>query len=110
MLRVFALFAIGSAAVWGQTQNDTAVTTKKIDRASAYYHYGMAHIYAQKAATLVGRNRAEIEANRRAYLNRAIENYKAAIEADPEMPLLAEELSDLEAGRLNRFRPRFRAF
>src|SRR5438046_10526845 len=36
------------------------------------------------------------------YVNQAIQNYKAAIKADPQTPMLAEELSDfyIATGRL----------
>lgn len=94
---VFALFIIGGSACWGQAQSDAAGAANKIDRATAYYHYAMAHMYAEKAAASGGPNRE--------YVNKAIEEYKAAIKADPQMPMLRDELSDIEAGRLVRFRP-----
>jgi hypothetical protein len=74
-------------AAWGQAQNDTAVGADQVDRAAAYYHYTLAHMYAEMAAASRDR-KAE-------YLNKAIENYKAATKADPRMPILSEDLSEI---------------
>jgi predicted Zn-dependent protease len=71
-------------AAWAQTP-PAAGTQKTVDRASSYYHYTLAHMYAEMAAD----PRAPQE-----YLNKAIENYKEAIKADPSTPLLTEELSE----------------
>lgn len=70
-----------------------AAAGAKADAASAYYHYTLAHMYADQAG---------LYGNRGDYVNRAIENYKEAIKADPSSPVLTEELSDLyiQAGRL----------
>ena len=88
MLRTaLAMFMIGAMAAWGQAQNDTSAGAVKVDRATAYYHYTLAHMYAEMAATSGGRNRE--------YVNKAIENYKAAIKADPQAPVLSEELSGI---------------
>lgn len=89
---LFAVF--GSACLWGQAQpaaNGPAGTP--VDHASAYYHYALAHMYAEMAGTY--RNRAD-------YVNSAIENYKEAIKADPTASALSEELSDVyvQTGRL----------
>jgi len=53
----------------------------------------MGHMYAELAGNTTNRND---------YVNLAIENYKAAIKADPSSALLAEELSDLysQSGRM----------
>jgi hypothetical protein len=83
------MFMIGGAAAWGQAQSDAAAN--KVDRASAYYHYTLARMYAEMAAASKARNRE--------YTNQAIENYKAAIKADPRTPMLSEELSEIEGGR-----------
>jgi tetratricopeptide (TPR) repeat protein len=65
----------------------------KVDKASAYYHYTLAHMYAEQAS-MVG--------NRGDFVNKAIDNYKEAIKADPTAAMLSEELSDLyiQSGRL----------
>ncbi|PYT18151.1 MAG: hypothetical protein DMG59_05295 [Acidobacteria bacterium] len=85
------IILIGGVAAWGQVRSDAA--EKKVDRASAYYHYTLAHMYAELAGAY---------GNRGDYVTKAIENYKAAIKADPQTPLLSEELSELyiQAGRL----------
>ena len=65
----------------------------KIDKAAAYYHFTLAHYYAESMAQ---------NGNRGDTLNKAIENYKLAIKADPTATFLSEELSDLyiQSGRL----------
>ena len=62
------------------------------DRASAYYHFAMAHLYEQMA-----REYRSVE-----HVNKAIDEYKLAIQADPTSEFLSSELVDLyaEAGRL----------
>ena len=76
----------------GAAQNG-AGQAPKVDRASAYYHYTLAHMYAEQASSL---------GNRADFVNKAIENYKEAIKADPQAATLSEELSDLylQANRL----------
>jgi len=95
MLRTaLAMFMIGGMAAWGQAQTSAPGAANKVDRATAYYHYALAHMYAEMAAASGGRNRE--------YVNKAIENYKAAIKADPQTPMLSEELSEIyiDTGRL----------
>lgn len=77
-----ALFAIAGGA-WAQPAPSQP---QKIDRAAAYYHYALAHMYAEMAEMPGGRNDN---------LTKAIDNYKLAIQADPTTPLLTEELSDV---------------
>jgi tetratricopeptide (TPR) repeat protein len=86
---VFLILVLGSGACWGQGN----APVSNADRATAYYHYTLAHMYAELAGNTT--NRAD-------YVNRAIENYKAAIKVDPNSALLTEELSDLysQSGRL----------
>lgn len=64
-----------------------------MDKAAAYYHYALGHMYAEMAAEYN---------NRGDYFGKAIENYRAAIKADPSATFLSEELSDLyiQSGRL----------
>ena len=85
-----ALVAFGGMSAWAQP----APAAAQVDRASAYYHYTLAHMYAELAGAY-GNSRGD-------YLNKAIENYKIAIKADPQTAMLAEELSDLyiQSGRL----------
>lgn len=62
-------------------------------RAEAYYHFALGHVYAE-LATAYG-NRGDL-------LDKAIEHYRQALQADPGAGFLAEELADLyiRAGRL----------
>src|SRR5437870_4756477 len=73
---------------------NTPVANQNVDRATAYYHYALGHMFAEMAGTYGARGND--------YVNQAIQNYKAAIKADPQTSMLAEELSDLyiATGRL----------
>ncbi|HET8549272.1 MAG TPA: tetratricopeptide repeat protein, partial [Bryobacteraceae bacterium] len=66
---------------------------RRPDKAAAYYHFTLGHMYSELAAAYN---------NRTDYLNKAIENYRAAIKADPGAGFLSEELADLyiQAGRI----------
>jgi tetratricopeptide (TPR) repeat protein len=55
------------------------------DRSSAYYHYGLAHFYEEMA----------VNAGRQDYATQAIEEYKLALDADPDSRLLQDGLADL---------------
>lgn len=55
-------------------------------KAEAYYHAAVAHLYTELAAAYGGRGE---------YVSKAIENFKAAMKADPESGYLANELADL---------------
>ena len=92
MHKALLIMVVGSASLWAQAQSGSAAAPK-VDRASAYYHYTLAHMYAELAGAY---------GNRGDYVNQAIENYKQAIKADPSTPMLSEELSDLyvQSGRL----------
>ena len=87
---VFLILLLGGGACWGQGN----APASNGDRAAAYYRYTLAHMYAELAGNTTNRND---------YVNLAIENYKAAIKADPSSALLAEELSDLysQSGRMH---------
>ncbi len=56
------------------------------DRASAYYHAALGHLYAELAAQFGGRGE---------YIQKAIESYRLAVQFDPEASFLAEELAEL---------------
>ncbi len=66
--------------------------SKKPDKAAAYYHYSLAHMYEELVAIY---QRAE-------FANKAIEEYRAAIEADPSSDFLNSGLAELyaKAGRI----------
>jgi hypothetical protein len=83
MLRTaLAMFLVGCIAASGQTQNGATGGADKVDRASAYYHYALAHMYAEMAAATGSNNRE--------YEDKSIENYKAALKADPQAPALLQ--------------------
>ena len=84
----FLVWGLATTGAWSQT-----TAAKKTDRASAYYHYAMGHMFAELATTY---------GNRAQYLNQAIDHYQQALKADPAASFMAEELSELyiQAGRL----------
>ncbi len=67
--------------------SNTAPTRKAPDRAAAYYHFALAHMYEEQVATY---GRSELA-------NKAIEEYRAAIEADPTSEYLTSGLAELYA-------------
>jgi hypothetical protein len=87
---VLAMLLIGGMLSWGQAQSDPAGGAGKVDRAAAYYYYAIARMYAERAAS--SGNQADLE--------KAIENFKAAAEADPSIPVTAEELSGKHLRRI----------
>jgi tetratricopeptide (TPR) repeat protein len=62
-----------------------AKTPTAPDRAGAYYHYGLAHLYEDLA----------VNAGRSDYATQAVEQYKLALDADPDSRLLQDGLADL---------------
>lgn len=71
-----------------QSENKAGTEAKPVrDRAAAYYHYSIAHIYEELVA-LYGRSE---------FANRAIEEYKLAIANDPESSFLNSGLAELYA-------------
>ena len=92
-MRKALLITVFGSACFSSLHAQPAAAPPKVDKASAYYHYTLAHMYAEQAS-MVG--------NRGDFVNKAIENYKEAIKADPTAAMLSEELSDLyiQSGRL----------
>jgi hypothetical protein len=94
MLRTGSMaFMFGGMMAWAQAQDtapaptdkvqaqDTkASSTDKVDRASAYYHYAMAQFYSEMSFRSGG--------NPQVYLDKAKEEYKEAVKADPQAPPL----------------------
>src|SRR5437870_11541885 len=70
-----------------QTQQSPQTSSRKVDRASAYYHYSMAHIYEELVAVY---GRSDLA-------NKAIEEYRQAIDADPSSSYLTSGLAELYA-------------
>jgi len=66
--------------------------SRKVDRAAAYYHYSLGHMYEEQVA-MYGRSDL---------LNKAIDEYRQAIEADPASEYLTSALAELytKAGRI----------
>jgi tetratricopeptide (TPR) repeat protein len=95
---LIVILAIAAGAVAQQAPaatSDNALTTtskvpataRKTDRAAAYYHYMMAHIYEEQVA-MYGRSDLA---------NKAIEEYRQAIDADPTSAYLTSGLAELYA-------------
>lgn len=62
-----------------------AASTQPVDRAQAYYHDALASVYEDEA----------VSQGQQEYANRAIEEYKLALNADPGSAQLANALADL---------------
>lgn len=87
-----AILPIGAAAQTTQANNQNAPTvtagsgtSTDSDRATAYYHFALAHTYAEMATTL----------GHPEYATRAIEEYKLALNADPSSTFLNNGLAEL---------------
>jgi len=65
----------------------TAPVPRKTDRAAAYYHYAVAHMYEDQFAVY---NRSDLA-------TKAIEEYRLAIDADPTSEYLTSGLAELYA-------------
>ena len=65
----------------------SANKSKAPDRAAAYYHFALAHMYEEQMATY---GRSDLA-------NRAVEEYRAAIDADPTSAYLTSALAELYA-------------
>jgi tetratricopeptide (TPR) repeat protein len=106
MNRIFTFFAIISvaAAAAGQASQTAPSDSKetvaavtqpsphKIDHSAAYYHYALAHMYEEQV-TVYGRSDLA---------NKAIEEYRLAIDADPGSEFLNAGLAELyvKTGRI----------
>jgi len=81
-------------AIYGQTLKHRSEEDKAAamapppgmpDRAAAYYHYGLAHLYEEMA----------VNEGRPDYATQAVEQYKLALDADPKSAELQDGLADL---------------
>src|SRR5437660_5691451 len=70
-----------------QAPASQAGAARKVDKASAYYHYSMAHIYEELVAVY---GRSDLAA-------KAIDEYRQAIDADPSSSYLTSGLAELYA-------------
>jgi tetratricopeptide (TPR) repeat protein len=102
ILRIFLMIAAATAAV-AQTSETTSTATqpeskapqsspRKVDKAAAYYHYTLAHMY-EEMVTAYGRSDLAVKAT---------EEYRLAIEADPSSEFLTSSLAELyvKTGRI----------
>src|SRR4051812_29160924 len=92
--RVFFVWltVISACALAQQASPDSAKSAappapRKVDKAAAYYHYTLAHMYEEQVAVY---GRSELA-------NKAIEEYRLAIEADPTSEYLTSALAELYA-------------
>ncbi len=105
IFRLFLMISLAAVAAAAQTsspqasstsvdakQSDSKPAARKTDRAAAYYHYAVAHMYEEQV-TVYGRSDLA---------NKAIEEYRLAIEADPSSEFLTSGLAELyvKTGRI----------
>src|SRR6201997_1071147 len=92
----FALFVVLASSVAGMAQTAspnpdskpaTTSAPRKVDKAAAYYNYTVAHMYEEQVAVY---GRSELA-------NKAIEEYRLAIDADPTSEYLTSALAELYA-------------
>ncbi|MBZ5678581.1 MAG: tetratricopeptide repeat protein [Acidobacteriia bacterium] len=95
---VILMISVAAAAAMGQTNSSSSSESRpvssprKVDRAAAYYHYALAHMYEEQV-TMYGRSESA---------SKAIEEYRLAIEADPSSEFLTSGLAELyvKTGRI----------
>lgn len=83
-----AALLFAASAMVAQAPSATApapASTAAPDRASSYYHYGLARLYEDMA----------VNAGRSDYATQAVEQYKLALDADPNSRQLQDGLADL---------------
>jgi tetratricopeptide (TPR) repeat protein len=88
---VLLIFAAASAFAQQAPSTDSKPaaqpSARKVDRATAYYHYSLAHMYEEQVAVY---GRSDLA-------NKAIEEYRLAIDADPTSEYLTSGLAELYA-------------
>src|SRR6201998_3932226 len=87
VLLVAAAASVGQSVTPAESKPPEASTARKPDKAAAYYHYTLAHMYEEQVAVY---GRSELA-------NKAIEEYRAAIDADPSSEYLTSGLAELYA-------------
>ena len=101
MIRIFRLFLLLGVATLAAAQTSESKPAasdtdqpvpRKIDKAAAYYHYTLAHMY-EEMVTAYGRSDLAMKAT---------EEYRLAIEADPSSEFLTSSLAELyvKTGRI----------
>jgi tetratricopeptide (TPR) repeat protein len=81
------------APTLGSAQSTTTTTPPTIDHAASYYHYGLAKLYEEQA----------VSSGRQDAATQAIEQYKMALDADPNSRILQDGAANLYF-RLGRIR------
>jgi tetratricopeptide (TPR) repeat protein len=100
-LSAFALLTLAAAAQTKQSSKPAApaeasqsdqASSPKVDHAASYYHYALAHMYEEQV-TVYGRSELA---------NKAMDEYRLAIEADPSSEFLTAGLAELyvKTGRI----------
>jgi tetratricopeptide (TPR) repeat protein len=99
MKSYLALFLLSSSVVFAQqsstgadpaaakTDQPSQATPHKVDKAAAYYHFTMAHMYEEEMAAY---GRSDL-------VSKAIDEYRLALEADPTSEYLTSGLAELYA-------------
>ncbi len=104
IFRLFLLIGVASVSVAQTSQSPSGSqaappdvkpsqsTPRKVDKAAAYYHYTLAHMY-EEMVTAYGRSDLALKAT---------EEYRQAIEADPSSEFLTSSLAELyvKTGRI----------
>jgi tetratricopeptide (TPR) repeat protein len=81
------VFAQQKPAPASDSKEPSSPAARKVDKAAAYYHYTLAHMYEEQVAVY---GRSDLA-------NKAIEEYRLAIEADPSSGYLTAALAELYA-------------
>jgi tetratricopeptide (TPR) repeat protein len=79
------LFAAHTMIAQAPAATKEVASAASPDRSSSYYHYGLARLYEDMA----------VNAGRSDYATQAVEQYKLALDADPNSKLLQDGLADL---------------
>ncbi len=87
LLLVLATSSLAQQTPGGDSKPAPTPAPRKTDKAAAYYHYTLAHMYEEQVAVY---GRSELA-------NKAIEEYRLAIEADPTSAYLTSALAELYA-------------
>jgi tetratricopeptide (TPR) repeat protein len=91
--RILLLPVAAGLLLSGRLQAQAPSAAPAVDHASAYYHYGLAKLYEEQAA---GNGRQDLA-------TQAIEQYKLALDADPDSRILQDGIANLYF-RLGRIR------
>ena len=91
--RILLLPVAAGLLLSGRLQAQAPSAAPAVDHASAYYHYGLAKLYEEQAA---GNGRQDLA-------TQAIEQYKLALDADPDSRVLQDGIANLYF-RLGRIR------